>query len=167
MPPRAEIIETLASYGPRNRAELIAATQLIACTMSALSVMAEAEAADMSPSMRLRFRGCANNLNRHGEQAQKTLEKRLACDLPVARDPAAEAAADAAADAADAVVIEQLRQTKLMIEAGRQRLSETNPAVARRLLPTQQDGPDQPPWGSAMLAAAAHPAIPPHAASAA
>jgi hypothetical protein len=151
---RAEIIETLASYGPRNRAELFAAAQVVACTMSALATMAEAEGSEtMSPSMRLRFRGCANTITRHGQQAQQILDKRLACDLPIAVDPAAEAAKDAE-------VIEQVRQVQLKVEAAKRRLAETDPEAARRLFPDQQDL-DQLPWGSAMLAAVANAAMPP------
>jgi hypothetical protein len=153
---RTEILETLASYGPRTRAELLAAAQVIACTLSALSTMAEAEGAEtMSPSMRLRFRGCANTITRHGQQAEKTLDQRLACDLPA--DPVAEAAAEAE-------IIEKLRQTRLLVEAHRKRLAETNPEAAQRILPAQQ-GLDQPSWGNAT--AVANPAMPPGAASAA
>jgi hypothetical protein len=120
--------------------------------------MAEAEGAEtMSPSLRLRFRGCANTITRHGQQAEKTLDQRLACDLPA--DPVAEAAAEAE-------IIEKLRQTRLLVEAHRKRLADVNPEVAQRTLPAQQ-GLDQPPWGSAMLAAVAKSAMPPGAASAA
>ena len=155
---RAEILETLASYGPRTRAELLAAGQLIACTMSALSVMAEAEAAEMSPAMRLRFRGCANTINRHGQQAQQTLDKRLAGDPPIHFDPAQEAAKDAE-------VIERVRQVTLMAEACQRELAETNPELAKLILPVQQ-GPGEPSWSSAMPAAA-RATRPPGAASAA
>jgi hypothetical protein len=156
---RAEILETLASYGPRTRAELLSAAQVIACTLTALSTMAEAEGADLSPAMRLRFRGCANTVTRHGQQAQQTLDKRLACDVPIELDPVEEAAKDAE-------VIERLRQVQLKVEACQRRLAETNREAARHILPAQQ-GPGEPPWGSPMLAAVAKAAMPPPGAASA
>ena len=150
---QAEILETLASYAPRTRAELLAAAQVIACTMSALSVMAEAEGAEMSPAMRLRFRGCANTINRHGQQAQQTLDKRLADDPPVSTDPAADAAEEAE-------IFERLRQTQLLVAAAQKQLAETNPEAAQRTLPAQHD-PDQAPSGSATPAAFPNPTMPP------
>src|ERR1700683_2044692 len=56
----AEILETLASYGPRTRQEFLHAAQMIAFGLSTLDALAEAKASEMSPSMRLRYRGCAN-----------------------------------------------------------------------------------------------------------
>jgi hypothetical protein len=60
---RAEVLETLASYGARTRSEMLNAIQIIAFGLSALETLGEAKTDEMSPSMRLRFRGCANNLN--------------------------------------------------------------------------------------------------------
>jgi hypothetical protein len=81
---RAEILETLASYGAQTRAQLLNAAQIIAFGLAALDMLHEAKTTDMSPSMRLRFRGCANNLNRSSKQNEQTLTKRLACDDPQA-----------------------------------------------------------------------------------
>ena len=61
---RSEIIDTLTSYDTRTRAEMLQAAHIIAFGMTTLDVLAEAKTAEMSPSMRLRYRGCANNLNR-------------------------------------------------------------------------------------------------------
>ena len=45
----------------------------------------------MSQAMRIRFRGCANNLNRSCQKTEQILAKRLACDVPdatsVQQDP--------------------------------------------------------------------------------
>ena len=60
---RVEALETLVSYGGRTRAELMNAVQVIILGFSTLETLGEAKTTDMSPSMRLRFRGCANNLN--------------------------------------------------------------------------------------------------------
>src|ERR1700750_2116770 len=61
---RAEIIDTLASYETRTRAEIMQAAHIIALGMTTLDVLAEAKTAEMSQSMRLRYRSCANGLNR-------------------------------------------------------------------------------------------------------
>ena len=134
---QAEILETLAAYAPRTRAELLAAAQVIAGTLSALSVMAEAEAAEMSPAMRLRFRGCANTINRHTQQAQHNLDKRLAADPPTYDPPAHYDPAEEAAK--DAEVIELVRQTQLKIAAVQKQLAETHAEAAQRTLPVQHD----------------------------
>ncbi|WP_428491036.1 hypothetical protein [Rhodopila sp.] len=169
---RDEILETLTSYAPRNRAELFATAKLIACTMTALSAMAEAEGADLTPSMRLRVRACANTVNRHANQAQQALDKHQARDIPARPISASPIPAQdieveedpAVADAKDAEVIERLRQVKTMIETTRQRLAETNPEAARRLYLAQM-GVDECPAGVRESRIAAHATIPPHLAT--
>ena len=71
---RSEIIDTLASYETRTRAEMLQAAHIIAFGMTTLDVLAEAKTAEMSQSMRLRYRGCANNLNRSTLQTEKALD---------------------------------------------------------------------------------------------
>ena len=68
---RAEALETLTSYGARTRAELLCAMQIIVFSFAALETMAEAGKPEMSPSMRIRYRGCANNLNRSSQKAEQ------------------------------------------------------------------------------------------------
>ena len=87
---RAEILETLASYGARTRQEFLLAAQIIAFGLSTLDILADAKAMEMSPSMRLRYRGCANSLNRASQQTEKALAKLLTCDLPGSTEPAPE-----------------------------------------------------------------------------
>jgi hypothetical protein len=84
---RSEILDTLASYATRTRAEMLQAAQIIAFGMTALDVLAEARTAEMSPSTRLRHRSCANSLNRSTLQTEKALDLRLAGDVPFAADP--------------------------------------------------------------------------------
>ena len=84
---RQDILETLRSYGARTRAELLNAAQIIAFSLSALDTLSEARAGAMSPSMRLRYRGCANGLNRSSQQNEQSLQQRLCAD-PVGPDPA-------------------------------------------------------------------------------
>jgi hypothetical protein len=124
---RADVEETIASYGARTRAELINAVQIIANSFAALDVLAEAKLQyqDLSPTMRLRYRGCANSLNRSCQYAQKALDKRLSCDVPQAPQPAAEPHADVSDD--DAAEI--LRRTQAAIDACRNRLANAQPAI--------------------------------------
>ena len=84
---RSEIVDTLTSYETRTRAEMLQAAHIIALGMTTLDVLAEAKIAEMSQSMRLRYRGCANSLNRSTLQTEKALDQRLARELPA--DPAA------------------------------------------------------------------------------
>jgi hypothetical protein len=86
---RAEIIETLASYATRSRAEMLYAAQIIALGMTTLDVLAEAKTADMSQSMRIRSRGCANGLNRAAIRTEKALDQRLAGEPPPTPEPGA------------------------------------------------------------------------------
>jgi len=47
---RAEILETLASYGPRTRQEFLHAAQIIAFGLSTLDALSEAKITDMPPA---------------------------------------------------------------------------------------------------------------------
>jgi hypothetical protein len=91
---RSAVIETLAAYATRTRGELLRAAQIIALGMTTLDVLAEAKTAEMSQSMRLRYRGCANSLNRCASNTEKALERRLACDAPSTAEPMPEPASD-------------------------------------------------------------------------
>src|SRR5271154_6895502 len=81
---RSEIIDTLASYETRTRAEMLQAAHIIAFGMTTLDALAEAKTAEMSQSMRLRYRGCANSLNRSTLQTEKALGLRLGDEIPAA-----------------------------------------------------------------------------------
>jgi hypothetical protein len=88
---RSEIIDTLASYATRTRAEMLQAAHIIALGMTTLDVLAEAKTAEMSVSMRLRHRSCANSLNRSTLQTEKALDLRLGDEvLPAASSPVPE-----------------------------------------------------------------------------
>jgi hypothetical protein len=108
----AEVLETLASYGARTRAELINAARIIAFSFSALDALAEVKATEMSPSMGLRFRGCANNLNRACQQNETSLAKKLACDAPMA-----DLSAEPADDMPEAEFEAALQYAKIQIDA--------------------------------------------------
>ena len=110
---RAEILETLASYGARTRSELLNAAQIIAYGLTALDVLHEAKTTEMSPSARLRHRSCANGLNRSGQQNEKALAKRLASDPPKAETPPQEPFDDIT----DAQIDEQLQEVHRIFAA--------------------------------------------------
>ena len=116
---RSEALETLLSYGARTRAEFICAVQIIVFSFAALDTLAAANMPEMSPSMRLRFRGCANNLNRSSQKTEQTLAKRLAADMPEVTDTTAEPANDLS----DADAEDLLQQTQAKITAYRNRAS--------------------------------------------
>lgn len=124
---RADVESTIASYGARTQAELINAVQIIANSFAALEMLAQVKLQhqDLSPTLHLRYRGCANSLSRSCQYAQKALDKRLACDAPQAPQPAAEPHADVSED--DAADI--LRRTQAAIDACRNRLASAQPAT--------------------------------------
>jgi hypothetical protein len=84
---RATIVETLASYAARTHAEMLQAAHVIALGMTTLDVLAEAKTAEMSTSMRIRYRGCASSLNRATRNAEQALDRRRAYDPPVTPEP--------------------------------------------------------------------------------
>jgi hypothetical protein len=84
---RAEIIDTLASYATRTRAEMLQAARIIAFSMATLDTLAEARTAEMSQSMRIRHRGCANGLNRSTTQTERALAQSQASEPPATSEP--------------------------------------------------------------------------------
>jgi hypothetical protein len=144
---RAEILETLASYATRTRAEMLIAARIIAFGMSTLDALKEAKAldlADLSPSMKIRCRGCANALNRSTIQNEKALDQRLAHDLPAPTDPAPEPVNDVP----DAEVQGTIDHARAAIQAHRNRVAGLRPATAPAS--TQQDRNKQL-WAGAMI----------------
>jgi hypothetical protein len=83
---RAEIIDTIAAYATRNRAEMLQAAQIIAFGMTTLDVLAEAKAAETPMSHRIRCRSCANSLNRSALNTEKALDRRLSAPSVSAAD---------------------------------------------------------------------------------
>jgi hypothetical protein len=66
---------------------MLQAAQMIALGITTLDIPAEAKTTDMPASMGIRFRGCANGLNRSTIQVEKALDRRLACELPMSLEP--------------------------------------------------------------------------------
>lgn len=116
---QAEIVETLGSYATRSRSEIIHAAKIIAFSMSTLETLKDGMATDMSPSMRLRYRGCANGLNRSSQQNEKALAARLACEVPGAREPLN--------DVSDAAAHEAVQEARAAIDSYRNRLAGHSP----------------------------------------
>lgn len=141
---RAEIIETLASYGACTRSELLNAAQAIAFGLSALDTLHEAKTVKMSPSLRLRYRGCANNLNRSGRQNDQSLAKRFACN----GQATAKRSVEPVDDITDTQLREQIRLTHAKLAACGIHMPKPDFTTSVAPMP----GHDQP-WGSTMMQA--------------
>jgi hypothetical protein len=141
---RSEILDTLASYETRTRAEMLQAAHIIAFGMTTLDVLAEAKTAEMSQSMRLRYRGCANSLNRSTLQTEKALDQRLGDEIPAASAEMAEPVDDMR----QAEIMAVIQQYKAKIDAQRPRVQ---PATAPH--PATNAAPDQT-WDPELLATA-------------
>ncbi len=140
---RSEILDTLAAYETRTRAEMLQAAHIIAFGMTTLDVLAEAKTAEMSQSMRLRYRSCANSLNRSTLQTEKALDQRLGDEIP---DAAPAEMAEPIDDMREAEIMAVIQQAKATINSQRPR---ANPANGPKL-PTDQTWDPQL-WASAMI----------------
>ena len=154
---RAEIVETLVSYGARTRSEFLNAAQIIAFSLSAIDTLSEAKATELSATMRLRFRGCASSLNRAGQQNEKTLAKRLTDDLP-ASDPLTcnqptrgATAFEPGSDVTEAQACETLQQARANINTIRTGLSGVHPANSASTVSTAQQDRTKKLWGNAIM----------------
>jgi hypothetical protein len=133
---RIEIIETLASYATRTRAEMLQAAQIIALGMTTLDVLAEARTSEMSQSMRVRSRACANSLNRSTLSTEKALDRRLAYDLPATPEPMPERVNDISHPEAEG----DIEQTRSAIGASRDCFSYAHPRSVANKMPTAAPG---------------------------
>src|SRR6202795_3005246 len=148
---RAEILDTLACYETRTRAEMLMAAHIIALGMTTLDVLAEAKTAEMSQSMRLRYRGCANSLNRSTLQTEKALDLRLGDEIAAAPAEMPEPVDDMR----QAEIMAAIQQYKAKIDAQRPR---AHPATGPHLPPDQTWDPEL--WASAMLDSLQQPGAP-------
>jgi hypothetical protein len=151
---RSEIIDTLASYATRTRAEMLQAAQIIALGMTTLDVLAEAKTAEMAQSMRIRYRSCANGLNRSTLSTEKALDRRLDCELPAATP---ETMPEPVNDVPDADMEVAMEQARAAIEAHRNSLPSRRPASAAPKNPVKtphpmpRDEQNKQLWSSAMV----------------
>jgi hypothetical protein len=148
---RSEILDTLASYETRTRAEMLQAAHIIAFGMTTLDVLAEAKTAEMSQSMRLRYRSCANSLNRSTLQTEKALDQRLGDEIPAAPAEMPEPIDDMR----EAEIMAAIQQHKANVNTQRPR---ANPAAAPHLATDQTWNPQL--WASAMIESLQQPAAP-------
>jgi hypothetical protein len=152
---RSEILDTLASYETRTRAEMLQAAHIIAFGMTTLDVLAEAKTAEMSQSMRLRYRSCANSLNRSTLQTEKALDERLARELP----PAPAEMAEPVDDMRQAEIMAVIQQHKAKVDAQRPRVHPAAaPHLATNAAPDQTWNPEL--WATAMINSLQQPAGP-------
>jgi hypothetical protein len=149
---RSEILDTIASYDTRIRAEMLQAAQIIALGMTTLDVLAEAKTAEMSQSMRIRYRGCANGLNRSTLNTEKALDRRLDCNLP-----AAIPVPEPVNDVPDADMEIAMEQARAAIEAHRNSVQSRHPVRDAPKTPVKTPHPaprqeqDKQPWSNAMV----------------
>ena len=126
---------------------MLQAAHIIAFGMTTLDTLAEARTTEMSPSMRLRYRGCANNLNRSALQTEKALDERLARELPAA-DPAA--MPEPIDDMRQAEIMAVIQEHKAKTAAQRPHAHPaTAPHLATNTAPDQTWNPEL--WANAML----------------
>ena len=152
---RSEIIDTLALYDTRTRAEMLQAAHIIALGMTTLDVLAEAKTAEMSQSMRLRYRSCANSLNRSTLQTEKALDQRLGCELP----PAPAEIPEPIDDMRQAEIMAVIQQHKAKIDSQR---PHAHPATGPHPATNDPRDPTWDPhlWASAMIESLQHPGAP-------
>ena len=131
---RGDILETLNAYGARTRAEMLSAARIIAFSMATLDTLAESNAADLSPTMKLRHRSCANGLNRATIQTEKALDQSLAREIPLQAD----AGSEPINDASDAETQATIDHAKAAIQAHRDRVARPRPAAIQET--AQQNG---------------------------
>ncbi len=126
---------------------MLQAAHIIAFGMTTLDVLAEAKTAEMSQSMRLRYRSCANSLNRSTLQTEKALDQRLGDQIPAAA-PAPAEMAEPIDDLREAEIMAVIQQAKATINSQRPR---ANPATAPH--PATND-PRNPAWDPQLWATA-------------
>ncbi len=148
---RSEILDTLAGYETRTRAEMLMAAHIIALGMTTLDVLAEAKTAEMSQSMRLRYRGCANSLNRSTLRTEQALDQRLGDEIPAAPAEMQEPMDDMR----EAEIMAAIQQYKANIDSQRPR---AHPAAGPH--PAANDPRNAQLWASAMMDLLQHPAAP-------
>lgn len=151
---RSEILETLAAYGATSRSQVINATRIVAFSFVALETLVESKEPDISPSMRVRYRGCANNLNRSCQQNESMLTDRLAAERSTppqhaaTRPPAAEPTNDLMDTDAQAA----LDHARTEINKHRKGLPGPRSSIlpSRDLAPAEQQENNRL-WGNAMM----------------
>jgi hypothetical protein len=129
---------------------MLNAAQIIAFGFAALETLDEAKASEVSPSMRLRYRGCANNLNRSCQRNEKALASQLSRDVPPAPQPHAEPIDDVP----EAHAAEMIRLAETAIQTHRNAAAASR-ATEPQPTPASQIERRNRVWGGAMMGALA------------
>lgn len=157
---RSEIVDTIASYGGRTRAEIVNAARIIAFSFAALETLAEAKVADLTPAMGLRYKGCANNLNRSCQQNEQNLARRMACDMPDALKEA-RVPANPVNDMPDPEFHNAVQLAEASIASYRNRLTPTRSSLLpSRNLQAAEQAENNRLWGGAMMTVLAEMGMP-------
>lgn len=135
---------------------MLNAAQIIVFGMSTPDTLVEFDGAEMSPSMCLRHGSCANGLNRSGQQREKALAARLACQHPDAVEPEAEPVNDVPAIQVQA----SIEQTQTAIDTSRTRLAGVRPVVPSPPKAASKQDRNKKLWGEAMINALAQMGMP-------
>jgi hypothetical protein len=131
---RAEVVETLESYGARTRSEMINAMRIISLSFASMDLLAAANNAEMPTDIQLSHIRHANGLARICQQNESALAKRLATDLPEPLEQAGEPIDDASEAELEAVI----QQSQAQINA----YCKSPPGPRATPVPQQQ----QPQW---------------------
>jgi hypothetical protein len=110
---RAEVVETLESYGARTRSEMINAMRIISLSFASMDLLAAANDAAVPADQQLSYVRHANSLARICQQNENALAKRLATDLP---DPV-EQAVEPINDTSEAEIEVLIQQSQAQINA--------------------------------------------------
>jgi hypothetical protein len=133
---------------------MLQAAHIIAFGMTTLDVLAEAKTAEMSQSMRLRYRSCANSLNRSTLQTEQALDQRLGDELPTA--PVA--MPEPIDDMREAEIMAAIQEHKAKINAQRLHAHPAAPNLATNAAPDQTWNPEL--WATAMINSMQQPGAP-------
>jgi len=160
---RADILETLATYGVHTRSAMLSAAQAIAFGFATLETLQEAKDPELTPAMRLRYRSCANTLTRSAEKADRFLDYKRLCNAPGAPTPQAAQTppAEPHNDLSDPDAQAAIAFARDQIAQHRNKAANPKPQAARRasILPTrpgltpQEQEENNRMWGHAMIRA--------------
>ena len=160
---RADILETLATYGVHTRSAMLSAAQAIAFGFATLETLQEAKDPDLTPAMRLKYRSCANTLTRSAEKADRFLDYKRIDDAQGAPPPQAAQTrpAEPLNDLSDPDAQAAIAFARDQIALHRNKTGNAKPQPARRssilpsrpgLTPREQEENNRM-WGHAMIRA--------------
>jgi hypothetical protein len=144
---RADIIETLDSYGARTRSEMINAMRIIALSFTSMDLLAKAKNPDITADLELYYIRQANSVARTCQQNENALAKRLALDV-------LEPAEEPANDITDAELEAQIQEARALFATIRK------PPAIPRARPESPEESNQRPWDTTFTSGTARPPAP-------